>query len=238
MPGTIALVGAGEFLEGMAEVDRHLVGQAPQQPARVVIVPTAAAQEDPRAWTDMGTTHFQRLGAQVEPVFVMDRASANDPEMARQIREANFVYMSGGSPGYLLETIRDSVVWEAMKEVYERGGVIAGSSAGAMVLGSLTRVFREPRNSSGPQQPDWDWAPGLALVPKIVVAPHFNRVTDGRLARYVALMPRDYILLGVDEHTAAVGDGQMWQVMGRGGVSVFHDDAQVRYEAGQQFSLP
>ena len=238
MPGTIALIGAGEFLEGMAEVDRYLVAQAPDSPARVVIIPTAAAQEDPRAWTDMGVPHFQRLGAQAEPVFVMDRASANDPVLAQQVRAANFVYLSGGSPGYLLETIRESSVWDAIKEVYDKGGVIAGCSAGAMVLGGSTRIFGGPRNPNAPRDITWDWANGLALVPQVIIAPHFNRLAGDRLTRYLEQMPPERVLLGVDEHTAAVGDGKGWQVMGRGGVSLFHQDTTTRYEAGNRFILP
>lgn len=238
MPGTIALVGAGEFLEGMAAVDRHLVAQVPDPPARVAIIPTAAAQEDPRAWTDMGVPHFQRLGAQAQPVFVMDRSSAADPNMAERVRQANFVYLSGGSPGYLLESLRDTPVWEAMQEVYRRGGVIAGCSAGAMVLGGLTRVFRGPRNPQAPRDINWEWAEGLGLLPGIAVAPHFNRLAGERLARYIDMLPPALALLGVDEHTAAVSDGATWQVMGRGGVALFHQGGNTRYETGQRFTLP
>src|SRR5437763_1978950 len=98
MAGTIALVGAGEFLEGMAEVDRYLIGRTPEQPARIVILPTAAGLEDVRPWTDMGMPHFKRLGAQADPIFVLNRADADDPLMAHAVRESNFVYMSGGNP--------------------------------------------------------------------------------------------------------------------------------------------
>ena len=237
MPGTIVLAGAGEFLECMAEVDRHLVGLVPDPPARVAIVPTAAAQEDPRAWTDMGVPHFRRLGAQAEPVFVMDRQMAEDPAMAESVGRANFVYMSGGSPGYLLETIRETPVWKAMLAIYEGGGVLAGCSAGAMVLGGMTRV-RHGHRPGPPQASGWDWATGLGLLPRIVVAPHFNRMSEERLKGYRDGMDSGLVLLGVDEHTAAVGDGQHWTVMGRSGVSVFQGDTVVRYEAGQQFTLP
>ena len=121
MSGIIALVGAGEFLEGMAEVDSYLLAQVPEQPARVAILPTAAGLEDPRAWTDMGVPHFQRLGAQAEPVFVRDQKDANDPAMAEAVRKSNFVYLSGGSPGYLLQSLQGSEVWAAIQEVYAKG---------------------------------------------------------------------------------------------------------------------
>lgn len=237
MAGTLVLVGAGEFLEGMAAVDRWLIARVPDPPARVAIVPTAAAQEDPRAWTDMGESHYRRLGAQVAPVFVRDRATADDPDLVAAIRAANFVYLSGGSPGHLLESIRATATWQAMLDVYHRGGILAGCSAGAMVLGGRTRVRRS--SMPGPPQPfSWDWDEGLGLLPQVVVAPHFDRMNAERLQGYREGMAAGHTLVGIDEHTAAVGDGQTWQVMGRGAVTLFTGDTTVRHPAGSSFSLP
>ena len=237
MSGTIALVGAGEFLEGMAEVDSYLLAHVPEQPARVAILPTAAGLEDPRAWTDMGVPHFQRLGAQAEPVFVRDQKDANDPAMAEAVRKSNFVYLSGGSPGYLLQSLQGSEVWAAIQEVYAKGGVLAGCSAGAMVLGGQTRVARAGARSGPPAPQDWGMAPGLGLVPQVVVSPHFNRMTEERLEYLLAQVPEDLLILGVDEHTAAVGDGSHWTVMGRGSVFFSDHKTSTRYLPGQQFSL-
>ena len=236
MAGTIVLVGAGEFLEGMAAVDRVLISRVPDPPARVAIVPTAAAQEDPRAWTDMGESHYRRLGAQVESVFVRDRETADDPAFASAILRANFVYMSGGSPGFLLESIRDTRTYAAMLDIYHRGGVLAGCSAGAMVLGGMTRVRRG--GMPGPPQPfSWDWAQGLGLLPQVIVAPHFDRMNEERLRGYRDGMPPGFVMLGIDEHTAAVGDGTHFEVMGRGAVTVFHGEGSVRYSVGEQFTI-
>lgn len=236
MAGTIVLVGAGEFLEGMAGVDRMLIAMVPDPPARVAIVPTAAAQEDPRAWTDMGESHYRRLGAQVESVFVHDRATADDPSCAGAILRSNFIYMSGGSPGHLLESIRDTRSWSAMLDVYHRGGILAGCSAGAMVLGGMTRVRRSSMPGL-PQPFSWDWAQGLGLLPRVIIAPHFDRMNEARLRGYRDGIPANYVMLGVDEHTAAVGDGSRFEVMGRGAVTVFRGEDSTRYSVGEQFVL-
>ena len=235
MSGVIALVGAGEFLEGMADVDRYLIQRVADPPARVAVVPTAAGQEDVLSWTNMGVPHFRRLGAEAEPVFVVDQKTAGDAEMAAAIRRCNFVYLSGGSPGYLLESFRESRVWEAIREIHGRGGVLAGCSAGAMVLGGMTRVRRAGAPPGPPDPATWTWAPGLGLLPGLVVAPHFNRMTPDRLQGFIQGAPAGLVTLGVDEHTAAVGDGRQWTVMGRGGVSVIRGGQAVRYEAGQSF---
>lgn len=73
MTGTLALVGAGEFLEAMNPVDRALLERAGGQ--RVVVLPTASAPDGPGVpgrWASMGVEHFNRLGAQTEAIMALD----------------------------------------------------------------------------------------------------------------------------------------------------------------------
>lgn len=240
MAGTLALVGAGEFLEGMSEVDRHLMERVPGGQARVVILPTAAGLEDTTPWTDMGEAHFGRLGAAVSHAHVIDKLSADDPAHAAMVRAANFVYLSGGSPGHLLKSLEGTLVWDAIQAVYAAGGVLAGCSAGAMVLGGMTRVRRDGAPPGPPSDLTWTWATGLSLLPGIVVAPHFNRQTPERLRSLMESVPGQHVVVGVDEHTAAVSceASDEWVVMGRGTVSVLHGAETARHLEGQRFSIP
>lgn len=240
MAGTLALVGAGEFLEGMSEVDRHLMQRVPGGQARVIILPTAAGLEDTTPWTDMGVAHFRRLGAAVDHAHVIDRRSADDPGHAAMVRTANFVYLSGGSPGHLLKSLEGTLVWDAIQAVYAEGGVLAGCSAGAMVLGGTTRVRRDGAPPGPPSDVTWTWATGLSLLPGIIVAPHFNRQTPERLQGLLASAPDGHVVVGVDEHTAAVSceGSDEWVVMGRGTVSVLHGGDVTRHGEGQRFTIP
>src|SRR5947209_3866746 len=143
--GTIALVGAGEYLPPIIAVDKILLEQTPGTP-RVVVLPTAAAPDGdgvPQRWADMGVTHFTKLGAAVEPVMLLNRADANKSKIVAQIAAANFIYLSGGKPRYLLETLQGTAAWQAMLNVLSAGGVLAGCSAGAMVLGA--KLFDFPQ---------------------------------------------------------------------------------------------
>src|SRR5579863_8944164 len=143
--GTLALVGAGEYLDEMAPVDRLLLDRV-RGSLRVVVLPTAAApdgQAVAERWARMGVEHFTRFGVYVEPAMVLTRADAESAAFALQIAAATFVYLSGGNPGYLLKTLRGSACWNAIVRVYQQGGVIAGCSAGAMALAA--RVFDAPR---------------------------------------------------------------------------------------------
>ncbi len=134
-PGTLALIGGAEFQPGNEAVDRHLVARAGLEKTRGVILPTAAARENPNLAARNGTRWFQSLGIAMENVMIVDKATADDPNFVAAIERANFFYLLGGDPGYLLETLRDSKTWRVIERKYRDGqAVIAGSSAGAMVL--------------------------------------------------------------------------------------------------------
>src|SRR5262245_13099392 len=151
--GTLALVGSGEFIESMRSVDALLldrIGGARQ--ARVVIIPTASAPDGPQVmarWVALGRTHFAGIGDDVEAAPIATCADAEDPTLVARIAAANVVYFSGGKPGFLLSTLRDTHAWDAVRAVYDRGGVVAGCSAGAMILGAKLLVPR--------LRPGWPW---------------------------------------------------------------------------------
>src|SRR5258708_35494155 len=114
--GTVALVGAGEYLSTMLPVDKMLLERVNGTPS-VVVLPTASAPDGagvPERWARMGVEHFSQLGAAVEPVMLLNRADAGKAEVAAQLAAANFIYFSGGKPRYLLETLQGTVSWQAI----------------------------------------------------------------------------------------------------------------------------
>ena len=109
------LVGAGEFLQGMAALDRDLLAAIGRARPRVAILPTASAPDGEtvfRRWAELGMEHFAALGAEVEPVLVRTREEAGDDVAVQAIGEADLIYLSGGKPGHLSETIAGSPVEE------------------------------------------------------------------------------------------------------------------------------
>src|SRR3990172_9732773 len=135
MNGTLALIGSGEYLPPMNPVDEWPLGRLRGQ-ARVVCLPSAAGQEGPERigyWSRLGVDHFTRLGATAEAVEIVNRAGARDEALAARIRAANFVYLSGGDPDYLYQTLNGTPAWAAIEGVLAGGGVVAGCSAGAII---------------------------------------------------------------------------------------------------------
>jgi cyanophycinase len=218
--GTLALVGSGEYLPPMEPVDRYLLSCLPG-PADVICLPTAAGTEGEERiayWSNLGTAHFTRLGVQhVESLPVIDRPSAENDAFAGRIRAANFVYLSGGKPDYLLNTLSGTPVWQAITGVLERGGVVAGCSAGAMIMGGRTATgfFTGTQKAFG-------------FLEDAFVMPHFDEM-PGWIARLVPALVKHMTLVGVEGNTALVCTGQGAHVVGRSGVTVDGDGHRTRY---------
>jgi cyanophycinase len=219
--GPLALVGSGEFLSGMVEVDAYVLGRLARERPRVAIVPTAAAEEGPASvdrWAEMGVRHFQALGAEPMPVLIGDRVEANDPGRARALGEADLIYFSGGDPAYLVQTLADTAAVTAIKGAYATGAALAGCSAGAMALAGSTLDFRASR--TGPVR----WLPGWGVAPALAVLPHFDRMLRNRsewVDTLVAAAPAGITVVGIDEHTALLSVDDEWRVLGAGGVHVY-----------------
>ncbi len=232
MSGYLLLAGGAEFGGVMAVPDRRALELAGGLATSVCILPTAAAPDHnhQRAGQN-GVRWFRSLGASdVSVVPVIDPASASDPALAEQLRQAGLIYLLGGFPGYLADTLRDSLCWQAAREAYERGAVLAGSSAGAMVL---CQDYFDPAKSQ--------IASGLRLLPASCVLPHHNTFGQAWAARLARLLP-DSVLLGIDEQTGLLDDGSdtrrtSWRVYGAGAVTLYRQGQSTVYRAGSQFEL-
>jgi len=221
----------------MDEVDSYLLancGASGRKP-RVVCLPTAAGDEGSKSisrWSTMGVDHFTRLGADVQALPVIDAESANDPSHTSAVENADVIYFSGGNPGHLYRTMKDSRVWESAQKAWARGAVYAGCSAGAMILGTEMPDIRAMGIRS---------TVAFGILPIASLLPHFNALPlfGKPLVATLRRRLRDgEIMLGVDEDTAIVGrrDGE-WAVMGKSKAHVFTKDESRTYAAGEKFSL-
>lgn len=230
MPGALVLAGSGEFLPPMIEVDREVLRQTPGRPARVVIVPTAAGQEDATPWIEKGVAHFRALGCDASGVRALDRAGVADSDKVAAIERANLVYLSGGSPGYLVETLRGSAAWAAIVRVWERGGTLAGSSAGAMALGEWTLVRRQGDAGWMPSH----WVAGLGLIGGLGVIPHYDRFGPARTEPAVTRAPAGMVVLGIDEDTVVLRAAGLARVLGRGTVVAWRSGEAMVFRSGEE----
>ena len=222
MAGRIALVGSGEYLPVMHEVEAWLLDG---RPSKFVQLATAAAPEGDHSityWRNLGADAAHRLGAEQVFVDVRNPTDADDPELVELIRGAGLIYFSGGNPSFLARTLTGSAVLTAIIDEWRSGASLGGCSAGAMAIGGYIPNIRHPRSGG---------TDGFAVVPEIRVLPHFDRFSSWipNFAAQLLTSPGHHVV-GIDEETAliaepssdeewhftAVGNQRVWLVSGEG----------------------
>jgi len=227
--GFLLLEGGAEFGGRMADPDRRALELAGGYDAALSILPTAAAPDHnhQRAGQN-GQSWFESLGArQVAVLPVIDRASADSPENAAAIQNSRLVYLLGGFTHFLGQTLSGSRCSQAMNSAFQAGAVIAGSSAGAMVL---CQYYYHPGHASVVE--------GLNFLPGTCFLPHHNTFGQGWAAQLAKLLPGQ-VLIGVDEQTGILNNGRdgAWNVYGKGAATIYRAGRPVIYQPGQTFSL-
>ena len=228
----VALVGSGEYLPVMTEIEGALLaGRAP----KYVQLATAAAPEGDESlarWHRLGKEQAERLGVEQVVVDVRTREDAESAELARLVEGAGLIYLSGGNPAYLADTLRQTRVWHAIVAEHEKGAAVAGCSAGAMALSDWAPRVRSMRS---------DHPTGLRLIPHVRVIPHFDKMlawVPDMLRNALLGLPEGSVLLGIDEDTALVGGPHEWTVQGRQSVWVLGHGKRIEHKAGSTLTTP
>jgi cyanophycinase len=225
--GYLLLEGGAEFGGRMRDPDLKAIELAGGFDAPIHIIPTAAAPDNnhQRAGNN-GVRWFQSLGAKdVLSLPIIDKVSANDESIVKSLRSAKLIYMLGGFTGYLGETLAGSTAWDAVLEAYQAGAVVAGSSAGAMVM---CEFYSDPGKGQVRN--------GLNLVKSSIVLPHHNTFGKSWASRLLEIS--QVTLIGIDEQTGMINDGaQTWTVYGRGSVTLYQKGQIEIHRAGKAFSV-
>jgi cyanophycinase len=143
--------------------------------------------------------------------MVLRRSDAEDLSNAGMVRAARFIYLAGGSVLHLRSVLKASPVWDALVEAWAGGAVLAGSSAGAMVLGD---AMVDPRGGA--------LTLGLGLLPQLAVLPHASTWSEEKMHRTVKLASAGLRIAAIDERTALLlGRDGRWRTAGQGQVTIW-----------------
>jgi len=230
-----ALLGAGEFEEWHDPIDRELLAGASGD-GSVVVVPTAAAPEGDGvfdSWGAKGLAHYERLGVPVRVAPLKTEGDASSDDLVRML-DASLVFFSGGNPSYLARVLIGSPFWERLAARIDEGLAYAGCSAGVACLSSTTF-------DSATDDFEQVWKPGLGYFRHVLFGPHWDMVDSwipGATEFIVAAVPDGDMFVGIDEHTAMVGDGATWTARGRGKLHVRRGEEWTLYADGEGFELP
>jgi cyanophycinase len=199
-----------------------------------VQIPTAAGQEGEdrlKFWRKLGEDQATRLNAECFSLQLFTRDDAFLPENIDVISNAALIYLSGGDPHYLAQTLINTPVWQAIVNAWRNGSSLAGCSAGAMIFGREIIGVRKSHAS-----------PGLNLLPTIQTIPHYDRFLGwlpDRVAAAIVRAPTGVHLLGIDEETALVRDNAQakWRVWGEGKVHLLKGAPPHSFSHGENISL-
>jgi cyanophycinase len=218
MVGTLFAIGGAEAKLRRRTVLEAFVAAAGGPDARIAVVSSASSLG--MEVVEVYATVFTSLGVpQIISLRPESRAHAHDPDLAKALTEASGIFLSGGNQLKLSSFITGTPFGDAIRQAYEQGTVVAGTSAGASILAEHMIAFGA--GGATPKQRMSQVSAGLGLLRGVVIDQHFEqRNRYGRLLSLVAQSP-SLLGLGVDEDTAAViHDESRLEVVGRGAVTV------------------
>lgn len=222
---SLIIIGGHEDKEGdrviLSEVARR-VRKRGRDGGKIVV--TTAASRDPRGYFGPYEQVFRDLGvSEVVELGVPDRKTARDPRTLERMEGADGLFFTGGDQLKLTSQLGDTPLLRAIMDLYQAGGIIAGTSAGASALCDVMLVRGSNRESH--RIGSLHMAPGLGLIRGVIIDQHFaERGRMGRLLGAIAHNPSE-LGIGIDEDTAiVVEDERQCQVIGSGAVYIVDGD--------------
>lgn len=215
--GALVIIGGAEDRQGDCIVLREFIRCSGGLKARIAVM--TAATSLPREVGDEYIQIFKRLGAEsVQLVHTPSRQDSECEIAVEIIEQATGIFFTGGDQSRIVEFIKGSPLCDAIRKQHEAGTVIGGTSAGAAMMPD--QMIVGGASVSNPSVDAVSMGPGMGFLPGIVIDQHFAQ--RGRLGRLIAaLVLQPAVLgLGIDEDTAIIVDGDEFQVVGRGGITV------------------
>jgi cyanophycinase len=203
MSGTIALQGGGPFASH-DDLDLRLLRDAGAH--RVVVLPTADAFEHPERLVAAAMNWGERLDVEVEALMVMRRGEAMDLGAANVVRGARAVYFVGDQPLHLKSVLKDTPLYDALRDVLVNGGLVAANAGSAA---AMCDPMVDPRGGA--------FTLGLGLVAGLALVTEAEKMSPERLHRTRALANTTVAVLHTADalvHTVAG-----WELVGH--VEVF-----------------
>ncbi|MGE0526124.1 MAG: cyanophycinase [Bdellovibrionales bacterium] len=238
--GTLIIIGGREDREKdmviLREFCRYLKSNSK------VVVATMASTVGHELW-EIYREAFRRLGVKrISHLDVVDRRQPSDQQALKAMEGADAVFFTGGDQLKITSELGGTEVLDRIFELYQQGGVIAGTSAGASVM-SETMLVGSYSDSLPRLTQALNMTPGLGLIKRIIIDQHFAE--RGRITRLIGAVARNpaFLGVGIDEDTAVVMENQeTLRVLGRGSVYII-DATETREteisetELGKPFSI-
>lgn len=215
--GQLVIIGGAEDRKGECTILRDFVRRAGGNQARIVIM--TVATELPKEVGDDYIDVFERVGVEdVRVVDTEDREAASDESALNAIEKATGVFFTGGNQARITNILKDTEIDKVLHKRLSEGMAIAGTSAGAAMMPDMMIV--EGDSETNPRIEIVEMEPGMGFLPGVVIDQHFAQ--RGRIGRLLSAVAQQPVVLGfgIDENTAVVVNGNEFEVIGEGAVTV------------------
>jgi cyanophycinase len=232
--GNLIIIGGAEDKDGDREILRKLTNYLDKENGTLLIA--TIATENPEKSYSKYNSVFSKLGVKnIKRLDVNGRREAFDIENAKLVKEADLLFFTGGDQLRITSILGGTPIYDALKELCNNGGLIAGTSAGASVMSDTMIVSGEDDES--PRKCTLKMSPGLGLVRNIIIDQHFaQRGRIGRLLTGIAQNP-EVLGIGIDEDTAIiVSDKGVAEVVGSGAVYFIDGSSIVYSNVSEQYA--
>ncbi len=213
--GSLLIIGGGTV--GPEIWARFVELAGGKEKARIVVVTAAAGDSAALSPTNVESIRKQSGVSRVTLLHTKNLTQANSESFIAPLKEATGVYFIGGRQWRIADSYLNTRTHQAFFEVLNRGGVIAGSSAGASIQGS----FLWRGDTKGADILVGDHTQGLGFLKNSAIDQHLlkrNRQFD--LIDFIRHSPQ-LIGIGLDESTAIVVQQDQLEVLGKSYVAVY-----------------
>ena len=218
----IAITGSGEFLPSILDVDKKLLNYLDDIPY-VLTFSTAAGKESNERllyWKNLAIEHFKNLNVNHKHIDARNRNDLNMDSVIEEMKKSNFVFFSGGSPNHLYDAINYSKFSDELQNIENRG-IIAGCSAGAMIMGE--KMIK---------------GVGLNYLPKTIVIPHYGESFYSWISNTVKVLNRGkYKLLCLEKDTYFIKNGEQLSVLGKQNIHIIYKKEHHTFSDGDTIDV-
>jgi len=213
--GSLIIIGGGGFTPAIWNKFIELAGG--KEKANILVVTTAAG-DSAEFSTETVDLIKKETGAQnVHALHTGDLTVANSEKFIEPINKATAIFFDGGRQWHIADSYLNTLTHQAFKDLLNRGGVIAGTSAGATIQGS----FLWRGDTKGSEILIGDHTQGLGFLKNAVIDQHIltrNRQFD--LVDFVKKTP-ELIGIGLEQATAILVQRDTLEVIGKAYVAIY-----------------
>jgi len=223
--GTLFIIGGGNRTEAMMNELADISGI--RHKGYIFILPMASSQPD--SAIILVKEDFRKTGISDVTGYCFRKNGIPQQSQLDSLRNANLIYISGGDQSRFMAEVLNTPVMEAIHQAYEKGAVIAGTSAGAavmskkMITGNQKKHPEEEAGFATMEEDNIEITEGLGLLPDVIIDQHF--IKRQRLNRLIAVSIEnpDQLCVGIDESTAIIITGHTAVVTGNSQVVVIEN---------------